>query len=259
MIRSIHTIAGNTLLCSTLLLQGAAACAASVSELEQAMQSGKPSEPKPRPQISPTSDDHLIEALQAAGWDASRTENGDLLLRPEKESDIPSDATSRESRWQQLRKQLEATGWRTSEDADGSLLLRPPKGPENMEDPSGSADSIPLAGIKDQLEAAGWKVEESSDHSLLLYPPGENRVSKAPHCAGVLTRYRPVLPVDSWQEAHDVAQSWLGKQPGLQASVGRIRRILGVHVISIVSSRPPHHLLHQIAIRNSDAAVIVLE
>ncbi len=247
------------LLCGATLLYGSLACAASVSELEQHLQSGEQTTPTSIRRSYPASDDHLIEALRAAGWNASRTASGDLLLRPGKAPDTDPDSVPRKTRWQQLRKQLDATGWQTSEDADGSLLLRPPQNTPDKEDQPESTEPVPLAGMKDKLEAAGWKVEETADHELLLYPPGRDRTARISHCAGVLTEYRPVLPVDSWQEAHDVAQSWLMKQTGLNASVGRIRRILGVHVISIVSSRPPHRLLHQIAIRNSDAAVIVLE
>ncbi|WP_144375285.1 hypothetical protein [Thiolapillus brandeum] len=112
--------------------------------------------------------------------------------------------------------------------------------------------------MRDQLEAAGWTIEETADNSILLYPPGKHEASTIPHCPGVLTRYQPILPVDSWKKAHDVAQSWLEEQSGMEASVGRIRRILGVHIISIVSAKRPYRLLHQIAVRNSDGAVIVL-
>ncbi|WP_456374368.1 hypothetical protein [Thiolapillus sp.] len=252
--------AAGKLLCISFALQGTPLGAASVSELEQALQPEKPSDPSSHLPLPPVADDQLVEALQAAGWSASRTTDGSLILHPEKATNTDESAsTSRENRWAQLKQQLEAGGWQTFEDSDGYLVLKPPKSPPKGESQTKTDHSAALHDIKDQLKTAGWRVEESSDHGLLLYPPGENTHRKAPHCAGIITRYRPLLPVDSWQKAHDVADSWLNAQDGLQASVGKIRRILGIHIISIVSSSPPYRLLHQIAIRNSDGAVIVLD
>jgi len=260
MIHTSNPSAVRKLAMGIFLLLGSSSQAASVSELEKSLTPGTATGSEANPSLPSPSNDSLIKALEDAGWNASRTATGDILLRPHSVSgnDV-SPLPFQDNRWRQLRQQLEKTGWSTSEDADGSLVLRPPRHqpiPEEPEQPKGTG---PLAGMRDQLEAAGWRIEETADNSILLYPPGKHEVRTVPHCAGVLTRYQPILPVDSWKKAHDVAQSWLEEQSGMEASVGRIRRILGVHIISIVSSRRPYHLLHQLAIRNSDGAVIVLD
>ena len=66
------------------------------------------------------------------------------------------------------------------------------------------------------------------------------------------------LPVNSWQEAYDISSAWLASQSEFDATVGRIRKILRVYVVSIVTAEEPYTLLQQIAIRTSDGAVIVL-
>ncbi len=258
MIHTVHPSATRNLILGIFLLQGSLAGAASVSELEQSLESGKSTEPEASHPLP--SNDQLIKALEDAGWDASRTATGDLLLRPRSTSGKSEKPTpSQNNRWQELRQKLEKTGWSTSEDADGALVLRPPRDQIPQTKPSTSKEPGSLAGMKEKLEAAGWRIEDTADGSLLLYPPGKNKAGTVARCAGVLTRYQPDLPVNSWQKAHDVAQSWLADQSGMEASVGRIRRILGVHIISIVSSKRPYRLMHQLAIRNSDGAVIVLE
>ena len=255
MIHTFHPLAARTLILGIFLLQAAPTSAASVSELEKSLESGKSAKPEAGPILS--SNEQLIKALEAAGWDASQTATGDLLLKPRSGSGNAENPTPPQNdRWQKLKQQLEKAGWNTSEDADGSLVLRPPRDTIGQ---TPSRNPGPLAGMREKLEAAGWRIEETADGSLLLYPPGKDEADAIAGCTGVLTRYRPDLPVDSWQKAYDVAQSWLADQPGTNASVGRIRRILGVHIISIVSSKPPYRLMHQIAIRNSDGAVIVLE
>lgn len=255
MIHTFHLSATKNLILGMFLLQGSLGGAASVSELEKSLGSEKSSKPETHHAL-PT-DEQLIKALEDAGWNASRTVTGDLLLKPHSGSgDTENPSPSQNTRWQQLRQQLEKAGWSTSEDADGALVLRPPRHQVRQ---TASKKPGSLAGMREKLEAAGWRIEETADGSLLLYPPEKGEAGTVDGCTGVLTRYRPDLPVDSWQKAHDVAQSWLADQPGINASVGRIRRILGVHIISIVSSKRPYRLMHQIAIRNSDGAVIVLE
>ncbi len=257
MTHTVHSSATRNLILWIFLLQGGLAGAASVSELEKSLesnQSAKAEASHPLP-----SDDQLIEALKDAGWDASRTASGDLVLRPNTSGKTENPTPSQNSRWQQLRLELEKAGWSTSEDTDGALVLRPPRNQSSRSKPAVSRGSGSLAGMKEKLEAAGWRIEQTADGSMLLYPPGNDETGTVAPCAGVMTRYRPDLPVDSWQKAYDVAKSWLADQSGMKASVGRIRRILGVHIISIVSSKRPYRLRHQIAIRNSDGAVIVLD
>ncbi|NOQ80621.1 MAG: hypothetical protein GQ546_14630, partial [Gammaproteobacteria bacterium] len=66
------------------------------------------------------------------------------------------------------------------------------------------------------------------------------------------------LPVNTWQEAHDIAQGWLQDNSIGNAAVGKIRKIINVYIISIVTNKSPHTLMHQVAIRSNDGAVLLL-
>jgi hypothetical protein len=67
------------------------------------------------------------------------------------------------------------------------------------------------------------------------------------------------LPVDQWMEAKALAQAWLyqGDLHGLL--VGKIRKVLGIYLISLVEQSPPHLLRHQLAIRATDGKVMLLD
>jgi hypothetical protein len=66
------------------------------------------------------------------------------------------------------------------------------------------------------------------------------------------------LPVDRWGQAKEIAESWLSSVGSQALTVGRVRRILRIYVVSIVDSNPPHRLRNQIAIDAADGRVVVL-
>ena len=159
---------------------------------------------------------------------------------------------------------LRQAGWKVEKSDDGSLMLFPPAPaaaePAHDSPPSpAKPDASPLEPAQiDRLRQAGWKVEKSDDGGLMLFPPRQN-ASRLRPCPGETTDATIDLPVDGWQEARNIAQAWLRRFGPADATVGRIRKVLKVYLVSIVGRRPPHRLHHQLAIRARDGAVILLE
>jgi len=190
------------------------------------------------------------QALSDSGWTVKRDADGSLVLIPRGSS--ATDSTT--DQWQKMREQLQAAGWSVDREADGTLLLIPPSqaavtSPEPVD---------PMQDIKKKLRETGWTVSTSDDGSMLLYPPRQSPPGKPAAVAGTPPLAQITLPVDSWQEAYDIAQRWLESQPAFGATLGKIRQVFRVYLVSIVSESAPHHLLQQIAIRTSDGSVIVL-
>ena len=203
-------------------------------------------------------------ALEEAGWEVQREADGSLTLTtPKHLEDTPESKTTTANQWPELQKKLQSAGWQVEREADDTLLLIPPEKavpaePQATTQAADNIDRVSLPTLQRKLQAAGWQVSKSADGGLLLYPPGNN-VPKTPRpCPGTSPAVDVKLPVDSWQEAHDIALDWLNNQPSFVAAVGKIRKILDVYVVSIVSHEAPYNLKQQIAIRNSDGAVIVL-
>ena len=192
----------------------------------------------------------------------------------------PENVSSKEEQWQEFQEKLQQAGWTAELESDGSLRLEPPQqqtklvekepvSPEvvnkqnvNKENVSNNENSF--ESMQHKLQQSGWRVTNNQDGSILLYPPGETIASKAAIsraplvCPGTPLTLDISLPVNSWNEASDIAHSWLKNQDIKNVIVGKIRKVNDVYIISIVSHRPPYFLKHQIAIRNSDGAVIVL-
>ncbi len=205
-------------------------------------------------------------ALEKAGWAVESGADGSLILRPKPESTPPSVAAEEKEpedveadRWAQLRD----AGWRVEKGADGSTLLYPPAQPTlpaapNTESPPQTAPNL------DQLMAErGWLVERLADGSVILRP----RAAEAPRAKVVPAKgYVPSAvrnadvstPVDEWGEAKRIASDWLKVFGNNTMSVGRIRKVLRVYVVSIVDKKPPYRLEHQLAINAADGRVIVL-
>ena len=158
---------------------------------------------------------------------------------------------------------LEQRGWRVRQDASGNTLLIPDKGAA----PSGSGGTTPAAGpagrsmadFRRTAEAAGWRIESTADGSLMMYPPGS---SAAPTAAtpspdgGCLGTVAPSvadgsigLPISDGASARRLAREWLVEQRATGSTVGRLRQINRIYVVSIVDDRPPFQLRNQLIIR----------
>lgn len=219
------------------------------------------------------------KALQDAGWSVEREADGSLILTPQSPSEKRvKQGTKAQDQWPQLKSELQAAGWSVSRDTDGSLILMPPEkttvvieetvADEISSDETSTTETdthkdsgdeiLSFDSMQQRLRDAGWSVINSPDGSILLYPPGESAPEKITPCPGTPTSANITLPVNTWLEAHAITQGWLNDHPTVQGSVGKIRSILGIYLVSIVSKQAPHSLMHQIAIRNSDGTTILL-
>jgi hypothetical protein len=212
----------------------------------------------------------LAQALEKAGWDARRSADGSLILRqaePSREQPAIEPAQSKQA---DMFARLRDKGWRVETTADGSTLLYPPpseSAPALVQKPS-PPPPAPEKTLDELLEERQWRVVRNADGSMNLYPKASPRrqaaIASTPiaPCEGWPLSSEAMagvaLPVDTWAEANALAQGWVGQSGVANLAVGRIRKVLRVYIVSIVASRPPHRLLHQIAVNTRDGRVCVL-
>jgi hypothetical protein len=214
----------------------------------------------------------LGNKLETAGWKVEHKADGALEFHPretaeeattQKEAPAPSAA---DEQWIQMQQQLKAAGWDASREADGSLVLIPPGEPVEAaapEDvtaaPEKQADSIQTMQTK--LRETGWQVTENSDGSIIFYPPKQQHREKGTihPASGHAPPADFDLPVTSWSQARSLTLKWLKQQSPDNLTVGKIREIYYVYLVSILSNSRSDRLKHQIAIRMSDGHIIVLK
>jgi hypothetical protein len=157
----------------------------------------------------------------------------------------------------QFADELKQKGWSIEHKNDGSIILmpKPAQKPVTKEEPN---EVIPLLDMKSRLETYGWKANIDKDGNLNLIPPDKIKKKTTQHCQGTLTNANINLPVDSWIEAHHISEKWLEIQAIPNSTVGKIRKILNVYIVSIVGKETPYSLLHQIAINNHTGKVLQL-
>ncbi len=158
----------------------------------------------------------------------------------------------------QLSDELQKRGWTVDKDHDGSLILKPKKSASKLAakhsksiKQKADSNNSSFYTMQKQLRDKGWGVNKNADGSIFLYPP-----KKSVHQP---IQKKPIsLPVNNWQKAYDLSQNWIDSNSISAAAVGKIRKIINIYIVSIVSAKKPHTLLHQIAIRNHDGKVIPL-
>lgn len=217
----------------------------------------------------------LANELKKRGWKIDKENDGTLVLRPkellksEKSSEKTTNNETREiDPWQQIQKKFSQAGWLIEQDTDGSTFLYPKrKSTSSTEDRELNKinETINIeknhflsTDIQKQLKETGWNMTNNPDGSLSLYPPKKIPSDTPKPCSGTTTMVNIELPVNSWQEAHDIAQAWLQDHSINNAAVGKIRKIINVYIISIVANKSPYTLQHQVAVRSHDGAVILL-
>ncbi|MEN8167954.1 MAG: hypothetical protein ABFR65_10825 [Pseudomonadota bacterium] len=216
----------------------------------------------------------LRQSLEAQGWQAEEADDGSLIYRKSSVSvkQEPAQPAMRTLGGEDLKRALEERGWQMEWSSSGSLILRPEQGSQSQPDkPTGYAmpmtEMKPVDRLPEQPGFEYWRIERQDDGSLHFHPLAEVAVtsthSQEPslgRCEGAEVRQAAVpLPVDQWVEAKALAQGWLNNAGLDDSQVGRIRKVLGVYLISLVDRSPPYHLMHQLAIRASDGRVILLE
>lgn len=213
--------------------------------------------------------EQLSVELEKRGWKVAKEKDGSMILKPQMPTKKNMGKTSSSGdQWQQVKEKFNNAGWDVVRDNDGSIRLysqAETSKPENTEAAVTTAntaislkkDNLLSADMQTQLETMGWGISKSSDGSLSLYPPAKKKISPEP-CHGTIGTINIDLPVNTWQEAHDIASQWVQANSISNDSVGKIRKIVNIYIISIVSATPPHALLHQVALRTDNGAVILL-
>lgn len=225
----------------------------------------------------------VSDALRAAGWGVEVLDDGSLQLRPVVQSaqeaappqpqspGVPAepDVQPRVEQsqpagtvdWSPLR----SRGWRVERDADQATLLVPP----GAAAPAASVDAVPRGSetspdLESLLKGRGWRVERESDGTLVLSPHPASRSPSLPLTRAIgqvpaaVVQGRVALPVDTWEKARAVAASWLESVSDPALMLGKIRRIHGLYLISIVGAERPHPLRHQVSVGVDDGQVLVL-
>lgn len=223
----------------------------------------------------------LQQALEVQGWQAQTAADGSVIYTaPQDTVQAPVAGASSSARLEQT---LREKGWQVDRAPDGSLIMQLPPGsvraqtsePAAVEPPATEASPPSGAGTADQVgessaispaeaQSVGgfrhWILESAPDGSVILRPrPTRVEAFPTTSCDGTSVPLGGLeLPVDSDAEAGAIAAIWM-EQTGLEGmAVGRVRKVLRVYLVSIVTEVPPFHLQHQLAVKAEDGTVIVL-
>jgi len=229
-----------------------------------------------------TQAESLQQALEAQGWQAQTEADGSVIYTaPETTVQAPVAGDSSGARLEQT---LREKGWQVDRAPDGSLIMQLPPGsvhaqpsePATVEPPATEASPPSEAGTGDRGGETGtvspaeaqsvsgfrhWILESAPDGSVILRPrPTRVEAVATASCDGTAVPLGGLeLPVDSDAEAGTIAAIWL-EQTGLEGmAVGRVRKVLRVYLVSIVTEDPPFRLQHQLAVKVEDGTVIVLD
>ncbi len=215
--------------------------------------------------------DSLRQALETQGWQAEQAEDGSIIYRKPTASvkTGQNQSATRTLQRKDAQDTLKERGWQMEWSPAGNLIMRPQdqadKAPEQTKP---SAAGKPLDQMPDLPGFQYWRIEKQADGSLNFHPlaqvPGAPSAARETitlaRCEGSEIKDAAIsLPVDTWVEAQALAQAWLYQAGAPGLLVGKIRKVLGVYLISLVDDSPPYFLKHQLAIRASDGRVMLLE
>ncbi|WP_316365660.1 hypothetical protein [Candidatus Thiodiazotropha sp. CDECU1] len=220
----------------------------------------------------------LRDSLLQQGWQEYTAADGSVIYRqPKKEAatDIQSVVTEA-SDMRKFGDALRGRGWQVKWDADNTLILIP----ETAKAISETTQKPPRPSTSDPLETPDelprdltgfdyWHIERDQQGALLFRPVDLTTQKQQSADAGYdrqmdcrIDHFQLTagsLPVDQWSEAQDIAKQWLSNSGTEGLQVGRIRKINRIYLISIVEESAPYSLRHQLAVRVSDAAVVLIE
>lgn len=223
----------------------------------------------------------LRQHLESSGWKVRMNSDGSLGFYMPEQS-LQSESKEREStaystqELEAIEKHLESLGWAVSRETDGTLNFHmqnsasqesPKRGGEKEQATQSQSAEVAKGLDKLLLKNPYWRAERAIDGSLLLYPDKvkSDDISKTAEqstqaniCMGVSVMGAFELPIDEWSEANSIARAWIESIEEKGLTVGKIRKILRVYLISIVRDTKPYALQHQIAIRQLDGRVVVL-
>ena len=234
--------------------------------------------PRPLPviaQATAANPPDLQELLRQRGWVIRESAAGTtlqlLLDPPAAASTHPQDAAG--SRAQDVYRLLEERGWRVRQDASGNTLLIPVSGTSSPLSHSATVTSgtggESMADFRSAVESTGWRVESAADGSLMMYPPGSKAVQDADSrratsanggCPGTMTpsvaKGSVALPISDDSVVRRLVREWLAEHHPTGHTVGRLRRINRLYVVSIVDDAPPFELRNQLIVRADNGRII---
>jgi hypothetical protein len=236
--------------------------------------------------------DGLLQMLEQQGWQAQSAADGSLIFRPPGPRTTPDQGSAptgepgaepAQAETQEIERLLLERGWRTKTDTAGNTLLIPVRttadetprvelaGPETAaETGHGKTTTQPFSQFQRALSSTGWLVRPAPDGSMTIFPPGSaNEPSpERPgatgdghgHCAGVIltavTQGEISLPIDGPDKAARLATDWIADFGHADTTLGRIRQINHLYVVSIVDRASPHLLRNQLIIRSENGGII---
>ncbi len=269
-IRIIQSAPVILLLCNSHFLFAQSSVTGSVTESSVADYESSQETKKNRPQSQAivtnkdiysnnTNNQNLIQKLNDSNWNVTQDTQGSLILRTQdKTAQKPERSESTKKQWQELQNKFQAAGWNAKIDKDGSLRLTPRKIQTDAIENAENNQHFSFQDMQQKLKDSGWAVRNNSDGSIFLFPPQKSTSHKPYICTGTKPGVTVSLPVNSWQDAYDIASDWLQQAAIEHTSVGKIRKIFNIYLVSIVSDITPFTLKHQIVIRRTDGHVLFI-
>lgn len=236
--------------------------------------------PEPVQQATATDDidqqrEMLRQALADRGWLASWEEDGSVILRraaTQTEEPAPAVQAAPPAATQEAAVSEPPPApaaqqtpvipnmpgfeyWDIKRDTDGSLLFFPVKQGEEEPLPSENAP----AATEAPEEARPVPAEEPAPEAAPAPESAAVEPATPIQCEGFMADLDGVtLPVDEWEEAKTLSQRWIDASGMGGLQVGKIRKILRVYLVSIVTDAEPFNLVHQISINTVDGNILQL-
>ncbi len=193
--------------------------------------------------------------------------------RNEEAADVAAPPTSTSGDFEGLRGLLESRGWKVERTSDGSTLLIPVRETAEAQNQMlpVQPDLTTVDGIdrlRNALEARSWRVERGAGGSLLLIPATRpaaqepatvapltpilpaathSRVPSTSKTADCARKHQDIsvtagveLPVNTRKEAWQISVNWLWESGYRELTVGNIRDINWIYLVTIIDPRPPY-------------------
>ena len=202
----------------------------------------------------------LQELLGPGNWRVAQDASGNIFLFP---SPLGSDA---------LRSHPDVTSGAPRQAVVEPRPAPPVADPNRAPEPgAGGPRVIGFEDVRALLATRGWKLETDAPGNWLLTPQGEPgpqsttpaavkdpRAEASGSPPGPAPSGTASQPVHKQADAVAHAREWLERTGKTGLTVGAVRRIHQVFLVSIVGESPPHRLQNQLAIRVEDGRVVPL-
>lgn len=219
----------------------------------------------------------LRSMLAPFGWQVMLDDEGGIILIPGSASTSPplkqdaEQADFQQTDVDKLRSYLVPYGWNVEQDSDGSIILIPGRETEVEPAPVVTAEQqnyqqLDVETLREMLAPHSLNVERDDTGGIVLIPqplfqsvPDVLPQPFAQQWTGIVLQAVAMgevpLPIDTWQKVNDLSQAWLSETGYKGLSVGKIREVNKVYIISIVTTAPPYSLQFQLIIRISDGHI----